>query len=355
MSTTTTNLQWHVAAIPPQDNGQQLAGHDLTIDDLIARCQEYDAWKRDYEIKAIDFRLHPNGRFSTGSEEGVYTLEDTALTQLCARYGKPFFGGALPRDYTRALIEQHPAAYAPILHDHACNYGKSIFLRTYGESVRAFMSDRFTHIDNIDVLGILREYLHSPKNGGNYTLVRPYVGRDELNVRVMIRSILPQGGDGPYGVGCVIRTGEIGNISPAVLPFIQRHACTNSTIWEEGGIKLKQTGDRRNKLMLLIAAMGEALQSCGDLIQRMVQAQYEQLPALDRIIDGLAEKFEWSQELTFAVVHGTENQRTVAGLVNGITYAAHAVNLPAQQAVSLEMLGGKLLMAEPVELHRFAK
>jgi hypothetical protein len=87
----------------------------------------------------------------------------------------------------------------------------------------------------------------------------------------------------------------------------------------------------------------------------MVQAQYEQLPALDRIIDGLAEKFEWSQELTFAVVHGTENQRTVAGLVNGITYAAHAVNLPAQQAVSLEMLGGKLLMAEPVELHRFAK
>src|SRR4029453_8744169 len=105
-----------------------------------------------------------------------------------------------------------------------------------------------------------------------------------------------------------------GNVSPAVLPFIQRHACTNSTVWEEGGINLKQTGARRNKPMLLIASMGEALQACGHLIQRMVQAQYEQLPALDQIIDGLAERFEWSQEVTFAVVHGTENQRTVAGL-----------------------------------------
>jgi hypothetical protein len=140
-----------------------------------------------------------------------------------------------------------------------------------------------------------------------------------------------------------------------VLPFIQRHACTNSTVWEEGGIKLKQTGDRRNKLMLLIASMGEALQACGDLIQRMVQAQYEQLPALDQIIDGLAERFEWSQEVTFAVVHGTENQRTVAGLVNGLTYAAHAATLPAQQAISLEMLGGKLLMAEPAYVRQFAK
>ena len=355
MTTNPTNLQWQVAATPPQDSGQQLDGQDLTIDDLMLRCQEYDAWKRDYEVKASDFRLHPNGRFSVGSSEGLYTLEEAALTQLCARYGKPFFGGALPRDYTRALIEQHPAAYAPILHDHARAYGKSIFLRTYGESVRAFMSDRFTHIDNADVLGILREYLHSPKNGGTYTLVRPYVGRDELSVRVMVRSVLPQEGDGPYGVGCVIRTGEVGNVSPAVLPFIQRHACANSTIWEEGGIKLKQTGDRRNKLMLLIAAMGEALQSCGDLINRMVQAQYEQLPGLDSIIDGMADKFGWGQELTFAVVHGTENERTVAGLVNGITYAAHATGIPAQQAISLELLGGKVLMAKPAYVQQFAR
>src|SRR5262245_17854240 len=118
MNPSISSLQWQVAATPPQDNGQQMTGQDLTIDDLIAKCQEYDAWKRDYEIKASDFYLHPNGRFSTGSEgEGLFTLEESALTQLCARYGKPFFDGALPRDYTRALIEQHPALYAPILHD----------------------------------------------------------------------------------------------------------------------------------------------------------------------------------------------------------------------------------------------
>ncbi len=346
-------LNWQVAPeTAPADDRQQMRADGLTIDHLIARCNEFDRWKLDHETKATDFALQSTGGFTIANDatRQHYHLEESALVQMCARYGKPFFGGALPRDYTKALIENHAAEFAPILNSHAANYGKSVFIRTYGDSVRAFMSERFTHIDNADVLGFLRDLLHSPKNGGNYTLVRPYIGRDEINVRVMIKNVLPPGADGPYGVGCVIRTGEIGNVSPAVLPFIQRHSCTNSTVWAEGGLKLKQTagapGARRTKLMLLIASMGEAIQASADLINRMVQAQYDQLPALDQIIDDLAEKFEWSKEVTFAVVHGTENQRTRAGLVNGLTYAAHALNLPAQEAIGLEMLGGRALMGE---------
>lgn len=352
-------LNWQVAPeSAPADDYRQMTADGLSIADLISQCERYDAHKKDYEIPATDFRLWPTGGFTCGSELSKrFTLEDGALVQMCARFGKPFYDGALPRDYTKALINDFPAEYGPILASHAAGYGKNVFVRTYGSgdggSVRAFMSDRFTHIDNRDVLGILQEFLHNAKNGGRYSLVRPYVGRDELTIRVMIQTVRPQGSDSPYGVGCVIRTGEIGNVSPSIMPFIQRGVCTNSTVWQEGGIKLKQTGDRRNKLMLLIGAMGEAIQACPELLNRMIAAQYEQLPSLDSIIDGMAEKFEWSQEMTIAVARGTENQQTRAGLVNGLTYAAHAMELPAQKAVELEMLGGQMLFATEQQLHAF--
>ena len=345
--------QWQVAGQPPVDTGRQMGGDNLTIADLVAQNAQYDAFKQDFEVPASDFQLEPEGGFSISGGENRFSLEDSALVQLAARLGQAFFGQSMNRDYTRALINKLPNLFAPIINSHAAEYGKNIFVRTYGDSVRAFMSDRFTHIDNADMLGILKDFLEDPKrNGGGYSLVRPYVGRDELNVRIMFRNVLPPGADGPYGIGCAVRTGEVGNLSPTVMPFIQRHACTNSTMWEEGGIKLKQSGNRANKLMLIIGAMGEALQATQELIQRMVKAQYEQLPSIDDLINSMAEANDWSTQVTFNVVHGTNNNPTLFGLVNGLTYAAHASELPAHEAVELELLGGKVLMGGAAAANR---
>jgi hypothetical protein len=53
---------------------------------------------------------------------------------------------------------------------------------------------------------------------------------------------------------------------------------------------------------------------------------------------------------------GTEGQRTVAGLVNGITYAAHAhADTSNPEALELETLAGNYLLASPSVFARLAQ
>lgn len=336
---------------PPIDHGKHLIGNDLRMADLVEANQVFDDWKRDYEFNAADFLMADDGTLLVPNAENPnHGIEDYALGQIGQKFGRPFYGKGLDRDYTRALMTNLPQHYAPIWNDHAKGYGKDMFVRTYGDQVRAALSDRFTHIDNADVLQILGDFLDN-KQGGNYKLVRPYIGRDSLTVKVIIGGgdaggiKVPGMEDSVYGIGCAVRTGETGNVSPEVVPLIQRHACTNSIVVREKGTKLRQVGDRHAKMMILIGAMAEALQESGEIVNRMLEAQYEQLPSFDKILGNLSEANGWGQEFSMTVARGTENAKTTMGIVNGLTYAAHAADLPAETMFEVESLAGKLLMA----------
>jgi hypothetical protein len=351
-SNNTALLNWAVAApIAPQDPARQVKGK-VSFDDLIDINAAYDAHKADYEVKAVDFMLHDEGHF-TIEGKGEYGIEDHALGQACARFGDAHMGFAIPRNYARWNIDHQPALYAQTWRAHTMAYDKPAFVRTYSDSVRAFMSDKYTHIDNRDVLPMLEKFIND-KAGGRYELVRPYVGRDGMNIRIMFQNVNPdRGTDGPYGIGVVVRTGETGLVSPAVLPFIQRHACTNSTVWQEGGKTIKQSGNREYKLVELIGAIGGALGASAELLESMMRTRYVELPSIGSIIAGLAEKHDWGVELTHAVSAGTEGQETLFGLVNGLTYAAHHIDMAAPQALEMEIMAGKFATNNAAYAKRF--
>lgn len=73
-------------------------------------------------------------------------------------------------------------------------------------------------------------------------------------------------------------------------------------------------------------------------------------PTLRQVLDG------WKQDFLEVVDQGTEGQRTVAGLVNGITYAAHVhTDTSNPEALELETLGGRYLLANPSVFARLAQ
>jgi hypothetical protein len=349
----TSTMMWQVAqSDAPVDDRAQMTTKGLTIDDLIARCHEYDQHKRDYEVKATDVQLRPEGGFRVIGSDGVFQMEIDAVAQMGAKYGIPFFDASIPRHYMAAEIEQNPDLYGQILARHAERYGKTLYLRTYGENtVRAVLSDRYTHVNNRELLDYLKRFLDE-KGGGTYTLVRPYVGRDELHVRVLVSDIFPQGGDSPYGMGFVLRGGEIGNRSLQVWPFIQRGTCENSTVGVEGGVKEMQSGNRQLKLMSIAAAMGKALEASEELVTRMMEAQYEELPNLPQIVSRMAKENKWSEAVPLVVMQGTEGQNSLFGLVNGLTYAAHRTQMFAQDALSMEIMAGQVLMGGVRKLNK---
>jgi hypothetical protein len=357
--TQVNSLNWTVAeetpVIAPFDSGMQMTGKDITIGDLVERCQAYDAHKQDFAVPATSTSFDSEGNFHVAGSEASYSMDDWALRQSCERFGKASdYNRTIPTDYARYLINYQPQNWSPIWGEHAAKYKKDLFIRTYGgNTVRGVLSDRFTHIDNKDLLGAVQQFVESGKVS-KVDLVRPYVGISGMNVRITFGNILPEGGkDGGYGLGVVVRNGEIGNISPSVQPFFQRTSCTNSTVWKEGGITLKQSGNNREyRLHLLIAAIGEALGASGKMVQTMMEARQKELPNIDTLIARMAEQFDWGTELVMAIGAGTEKQATLAGLVNGVTYAAHAVPMTAEKAYELEALGGQLLYAKYETLNR---
>lgn len=151
-----------------------------------------------------------------------------------------------------------------------------------------------------------------------------------------------------------IRTGEIGNVRPMVAPLLQRHSCTNSIVATDKGITLKQQGDKSTKMALLIAAVGDTLQCGVELINQMIKARTQRLPKMGELIAKMAEKEQWSEEVTLKLSYGTENQESLWGLVNGLTFAAHAVEeMPAEQSVMLEEMAGAILF-RPALLNKYA-
>lgn len=336
------------------------------MSDLIARNEKYDSFKRDIIVAPTAIQLRPEGGFSINGEGG-FTLEDHALRQAGQRLGLPFFDGALSGKDTKAYIERFPQHYGPIWqslsegYEATGNGSRQVLARTYGDNaIRAYMSDRFTAIDNRDMLGILKDYLDSAQDG-QYQLVRPWISRDGMTVDVIFpndgggysfRPNNTNGDDSGYGFGVRIRTGEIGNYSPSVAPLLQRHACTNSVVSTDKGITLKQQGNREVKMNLLISAIGETLQSGVELVKRLIAARNVKLPKMASIISEMVRKEEWSEEVQLRFSAGTENQDSLWGIVNGLTYAAHASEIGAEQATAMEEFAGALLF-NPALLNKY--
>lgn len=328
-----------------------------TISDLIARNALYDAKKRDILATPTNIQLRPEGGFSINGE-GTFKLEPHALRQAAQRLGLPFFDGVLSAKDTEAYINRFPQHFAPIWQSLSEGYeatgsgSRQVMARTYNEdAIHAYMSDKFTAINNSDMLGILKDYLDT-ENEGKYKLVRPYIGRDGMTVDVIFPndgggySFKPQhdNGDGSgYGFGVRIQTGEIGNISPRVAPLLQRHACTNSIVSVDHGITVKQQGNKETKMNLLVAAVGETLQASVELINRMIAARNLKLPKLASIISEMVKKEEWSEEIQMKISFGTENQESLWGLVNGLTFAAHDAEMSAEDSILMEEKAGAIL------------
>jgi hypothetical protein len=87
----------------------------------------------------------------------------------------------------------------------------------------------------------------------------------------------------------------------------------------------------------------------------MIAAESVQIPDFRQVLDGLMIEHGWKKDFLEVVDVGTEGQRTQAGLVNGITYAAHAhPDTSNPQSLELEALGGRYLLALPTVFQRLA-
>jgi len=175
----------------------------------------------------IDGRLTHPMLVEKGYDDGL-ELNPWARQQLCTRLG-------IPRKYLEKC--------SPSLQSEQLNYWmtenfvsdqKSMFLRCRGGSVRGILSDKYTPVDNIELVKIMGEALEvqapdidSFSIGETSMHVRMSYVEDD-NFQVMK--------DDPFGRGFHITNSEVGAARVGIFTSILRLVCTNGLIaWQKDG------------------------------------------------------------------------------------------------------------------------
>lgn len=330
------------------------------LEGLITQSAEHDAQKHDHTAEARDLWFDEAARLSVPPTlmGRMLPLEMTewASRQLYSKLGPVVFGRgsskALPYDYLTAL---DPDMRADVLNRHLrAAADRRWLVRGYGETTRAVLDGNYPIVSNTELLEAMEGLIkHERGRFEGLTLVRPSVTADDLNLKIVWRNVDVGGhggwggGSAPYGLGCYLGNGEIGNRRIRLWPLVQKHSCTNSIIVDhDEGLTLTHRGSLAGIMVLIKAALGRVFQASAETLDRLIMAEAERIPDLSDTLDGLSLKYGWSTEVRDAVAFGMEGQQTRAGLVAGVSYAAHAALDDPNAQADMEVLGGRILMAD---------
>ncbi len=316
-----------------------------SISDMVDVAYQYDQAKHDHVLSP-----HFNGRYVTVEPNmAPCVMEDGAIIGLCGRLTQRL-GKPIPSAYFRhvdADIFEHA------LNRHIEQSKKQQFmLRCSNDRVRAVVSDRYPAFgsDGMFENRLMLETLHRIVHAhGPHTLVRPTITRDNLTCKVVWKDLNTP--DGVYGVGCLITNSEVGDGAFGVSALIQRHSCTNSIVFdvgqfEEGRKRIPHIGGTAKFIVAmqeLDKARGAATMEAMHWLQRLLDARSVVIRDIHSEIEKLAKQYKWDEATTIQVGIGTEGQPTVAGLVNGITWAAHQASQDADGMLEMERLGAYVL------------
>lgn len=330
-----------------------------TIFDCLEASLAHDTHKADYTEAARNMHFDDESRLVVPDQlfGEVPPLEPTtwAWGQIFTKLAPPVYGKGsqktLPGDYLLAIP---PHLRSINLNDHLMRMNGAVWLvRSYDDACRAVLSDGFTTIGNTEILDVLAGVVEQNQTP-DFQLVRPSVRPDEINIRSVWKNVRKGGGD--YGIGVYVGNGEIGNRKLRIYPIVQRHACTNSIIVEhDKGIEFVHRGNKFTKMVQIKSIIAELFGLAAEVLEKMIAAEAEAIPHFTDVLAGLSAHYGWDDKTYATVAVGTEGRDTRAGLVNGITFAAHAIPREPSEQADMEILGGRILMAPDSLFHQMAQ
>lgn len=329
------------------------------ITSFLDRNVAYDNDKADYRAAPRDLKFDENCRLIVpdahsqqlfGTGVAPLKMSEYAYSQLFARMGTTVYGRgsqrSLPGEYLLGIPDNIRAeALNWHLQEKQVNQTNGKYLvRAYRNEARAVLSNNYVVIDNkilLEGLHAAVDALNTKGGGGDWRIMRAHHDQNGLIFRLLRRDTGPNGN---YGIGAMIRNSEVGRANVEVLPYIQRHSCENSIVIEDDDAYTSQhRGDQGYIRDRLIRAIQQAFKLSVEWLDKFMGAQEEMIDDFDDVLKGMAVKYGWSDDVKIKVALGTENEHTRAGLVNGITYAAHTALKDPEEQLAMEKLGGAVL------------
>jgi hypothetical protein len=214
-------------------------GRSLT--ELAQEIERQATAKRDFVADTRQLSMEPDGRTLTLDGQGSFVTRDLALQQIATHTG-------VPVPYVRRMQAEAPDLLAANVNRWLQDKPAPRMVRTLDNEIRAFLSNRYARIDNLEVaetvLPVLQEV--GARTGG-MELVSCEITENRLYLKALFPKV--QGVVTSRQVGDIVQAGvlisnsEVGLGAVSVKAFSMRLVCLNG-MTRDGGGNWKHVGRR---------------------------------------------------------------------------------------------------------------
>jgi len=319
-------------------------------DEVLNMVKNDDNGKWDAMESVKNLRMNPAGKLELNEipatapveKNGGLGFTDHAFGQLCGRL-------EIPAKYMRRLPSELRATCMnyDLLKLGSQDAGKEFLIRAKGNAVRGILSDKYSRIDNNEIVEIFNGLASDFQNQ-----VREFHIDDRgIWMKILIddlRAWDPSHRASELKMGLLIGNSEVGCRAVSVEPFVYREACTNDMVTQmESSVRIQHIHIKPAQLRMMVAeSMNKALKAGDEVMDRFVKAYEETVDRPSDVIAALAAKRGLSQEKTDAakLAFAAEPMDNKFGVINAFTATARQLN--GDDRVDMERFAGSLLKAD---------
>ena len=313
------------------------------IDEL--ETQKPLKWDRKLNAAQIAMALAENTPILRLPGEELFSITKPCHTQIAEKL-------EIPLKYYHKMEESAPDLLVSNVNTWLRKNGKDIFIRGLGNSVRAFLSDRYRVIDHLDVLLCALNELQAH----DAEIEDCYLSEIEMNIKVKsqkLKDFVRHKDDLIMG-GIFITNSETGHKALRVEPRMFRVKCSNGMIVEElvtREIHIGNSDEISDEIVYLSLrrSIRELFSRFGEIVLLLRESTEAKIRNPQKVIQNVVEQYKLSesQKANILMAFGAEPEYDQYGIANAVTLAAQKEET-WEKSVELEKLGGKLV-ALPME------
>lgn len=325
-----------------------MAGLKLT--DFVKTVHADSLGKSDYIEKASNLKMDSLGRLTTRAEnEEHFTVKfnEWGLAQTLGRMEVPGL-----REYGKYLMEKEETyRLSNIFNFHLDQTvekkgDKEWLIRTKNDVCRACLSDRYSIIDNEDIIHSIYETFKDE----NIEVVGNSIDHTYMNLRLKMTEIQLNAGTeqnkDPLFLGVHVLNSEVGASSVIIYLIIYREVCTNGLVREisrGGGYKQRHIINPNDTQSAIAEKFANVLREGIESLELFASSKDKKVSKPEKVIEEIVNRERLPKEMTERVVKSylEEEDPTEYGILNAFTRSAREMNFVDR--LEVEKLAGKLL------------
>ena len=302
-------------------------------------------WDKGIHSSHLEMALVENQSMFQINSDQSFSITKSCHSQIADKLDIPF-------KYYHKMENEAPELLAENVNTWLKRTDKKFFIRGLGDSIRAFLSERYRVIDHMNVLYCALNELQAHEA----EIEDCYLSEIEMNIKVKsqkLKDFVRHKDDLIVG-GLFFTNSETGHKALRVEPRLFRVKCSNGMIVEEFVTREVHLGygDELYDEMIYLSlrrSIRELFSKFGEIIQALRESTEVKIKNPQKVINNVVEQYKLSesQKENILMAFGAEPEYDKYGITNAISLAAQKEET-WEKSVELERIGGKLISL-PIE------